>query len=69
MSHALSVLSWLELQEEDQPPEEIWLDPEKLELHWEDVKARWAAKSGGEEPLEERPMWDNDLAKGWRNAR
>lgn len=58
------------MQEEDQPPEEIWLDQEAIEAHWETVKARWRAKAGGEEPLEERsPMMDNELAREWRHAR
>lgn len=55
------VLSWFELSEEDQPDESIWLDPEALAGHFENVKMRRSAGSGdGFEPVEAAPMWENE---------
>jgi len=59
----------MELSDEDQPPEEIWLDPEALTAHFADVKERWkAGSSGGKdwERIEDAPMTENELAKEWR---
>lgn len=60
----------MELGEEDRPPEEIWLDTEALDEWFSDVKARWSAKANGEnwEPVSDRPMTENELAKEWRRA-
>lgn len=47
----------MELSEEDQPPEEIWLDSEALTGHFESVKTRHSAGSEGTEDV---PMWENE---------
>lgn len=55
------------MSEEDQPPEEIWLDPEAINEHFERVKARWkSGSSAGMEPIEQPPMVDNELTRGLR---
>jgi hypothetical protein len=59
VSHALTVLSWMEMSDEDQPAEEIWLSPEDLAGHFASVRERHAAGSGGDE-VEQVPMWDNE---------
>jgi hypothetical protein len=65
----MSVLGWLEMQEEDQPPQEIWLDSEKLELHFQAVRERYQSESNGNTEKVEEPeggMMENELMKGWR---
>lgn len=68
ISHALSILSWYELPEEDRPSEEIWLNPEKLEIHFEDIKDRRERESRDgdfEEPIGNE-ITENPAAKAWR---
>jgi hypothetical protein len=40
ISHALTVLSWFELPEDDQPPEHIWSDAEAVNDHFTMVRER-----------------------------
>lgn len=68
VSHALAILSWMELPEEDRPSETIWLEPEMLEHHFNEVKARWADRSGGKELEGQNTLVENDLTKGLRNG-
>lgn len=48
-------MSWFELPEDDQPPEEIWLDDEELAGHFETVRMRYRMESGagGVEPIDD----------------
>lgn len=46
---------------DDAPPEEIWLDDEALEGHFEGIKIRREMEGGGGgEAVEQVPMSDND---------
>ncbi len=61
---ALTFISWQEnLEEEEQPPRSIWLDPDKLADHFAQVKQRrkekFDIKGGGEI---ENPV-ENEAAK------
>jgi hypothetical protein len=40
ISHALTVLGYFEVPEDERPPERMWLDDEALESHWEQVDQR-----------------------------
>jgi hypothetical protein len=62
--HALAVLGWMELPEDDQPPETIWLDGEAIAEHFERVNDRYKAKSQGMEVVED--LEQNQLTKGLR---
>lgn len=64
ISHALQVLGFMELGD-DQPPEEIWLDQEALSAHFDSVREKWAAGSSGD-AVQDAPMTENELAKEWR---
>lgn len=66
MSHALSVLSWMELPEDEQPPESIWLNPELLNDHFESLAAKRKAQASGTETVEDAPMLQNEITKSWR---
>lgn len=68
ISHALTILSWMELSEEDRPPESIWLESDQIEAHFNDVKQRWADKAGGNEAGSSR-LVENELTKGIRDGR
>lgn len=59
------------MPEDDQPPEEIWLDNEALTSHFQAVKEKWKAEygSGSGDTVESAPMTDNELAKEWRRGR
>lgn len=64
ITQALTVLGFMELREEDQPAEELWLDPDALALHFDAVKARWKGDSGPEwESIDNTSMQENDFAK------
>lgn len=65
MSHALSVLGWLEMTEDDQPPEEIWLDPEAIAAHFETVREKYEQKAQGVE-VPEGDLADNEITRGLR---
>lgn len=65
VNHALSVLSWMELPDESQPPEQIWLNPEALNAHFERI-SREAKGSGGREPVEQVPMMENEYTSSLR---
>lgn len=69
ISHALSVLNWMELPEDDRPPEFMWLEPEMLQGHFDEVKRRWADKAGGNGGDVAPPMQENELTKGMRSGR
>lgn len=50
------------MPEKDQPPEEIWLNPEALQEHFEQVKASY---SSGNSDREEVPdLEQNELTRG-----
>ena len=58
----------MELREEDQPAEELWLDSDALAMHFDAVKERWKSGSSGEEweTIDGGGMQENDLAKDIR---
>lgn len=53
----------MELPDKDQPSEDIWLDPEAINAHFDTVKQRYEDESGGgsgKEPIETGPMFELD---------
>lgn len=55
------------MREEDQPPQEIWLDPEAIEAHFQYVHEKYANSSSGDESVPDPSAWsDNELTKGLR---
>lgn len=65
MTSALVVLGFLELPEEDVPPELIWHHDSRMETWWEEVRER-RANPRSNEPMEDVPTTDNDLADEYR---
>lgn len=59
----MTVLAWLEMAEEDQPPESIWLNDEELNEHFERVKRRYQDKASGMETVPEADMQDNEFVQ------
>jgi hypothetical protein len=60
---ALHFLSFEELPSEDQPPREIWMDPDAMGEHWEMVKRRNEARYGKGDIRDdeiEGPVEDNE---------
>lgn len=53
VSHALMILGFFEMPEEDRPPERIWKIPRLLNDHFEIVRNRREAKSKGMEPIDD----------------
>lgn len=53
----------MELPDEDAPPEEIWLDQEAINDHFQRVKDRHSSGARGES-MEELELDQNDLTKG-----
>lgn len=61
------MLGWLEMKEEDQPPETIWLNPEAIQGHFESVKEKYAAQSAGTEVVDDPGDYtENEAVKGLR---
>lgn len=58
ISHAVTVLGYFELPEDDQPPREIWLDHEALSQHFDEVKGRYKSKGSGSSSSEAVPQVD-----------
>lgn len=65
MSAALAVLGFLELPEEEVPPELIWHHDSRMEEWWEAVKEN-RKNPGSAAPMEDVPQTENELAKGFR---
>lgn len=57
----------MEMPDKDRPPEEIWLNPEALNAHFEAVKARYA--SGDDEEVPGGELAQNELTKGLKKRR
>lgn len=53
----------MELQEADQPPEEIWLDSEAIAAHFESVHAKY--RTGSDDDVE-AVMDQNELTRDLR---
>ena len=68
VGHALSILGWMELPDDQQPPEAIWLHPRLLGEHFDRVRDRMA-RGPGMEPVEDMPMMQNELTSGLRGKR
>jgi hypothetical protein len=62
------VLGWFELPDEDQPPQEIWLDDEKLAAHFEKVRDRYRSASGnsGMESVPQADLPQNELTASFK---
>jgi hypothetical protein len=58
----------MEMTDEDQPPEAIWLDSEALESHFDAVRSKYRNPAGGEE-MEMVPLEQNELTRGLRGGR
>jgi hypothetical protein len=61
ISHALMVLSWFELTEDDRPPESIWLDDEAVSAHFDGVEQKRNSSIKGSEPVPAAGMDQNEL--------
>ena len=59
------MIGFFELPEEDQPPQRIWLDAERLEEWFDAVRSRRRSAAKGLEPLEldDEPGEQNELTK------
>jgi hypothetical protein len=64
------VLGFLELPEEDSPPEEYWHSPEHLKDWFEAVKQRREDRYAGIQPMddEDADMTGNELARQFREG-
>jgi hypothetical protein len=62
IGHAATILGWMELPDDKRPPEDIWLQSELLEDHFDRV----FPKNESEERAEKVPMMSNELTKGIR---
>lgn len=58
------MLGYSELSDDMRPPEDIWLDDEALNLHFENVKA--SMRSGS--PMEDIPSEQNELTRDIRRG-
>lgn len=52
----------MEMREEDAPSEDIWLDQEALNDHFERLKEKYSSNSGGE-PMEIVELDQNELTR------
>ena len=56
----------MELDDEDRPPESIWLDNQAINEHFDSVRARREDKARGVEVVDDAPMLQNELTKNLR---
>lgn len=65
ISAALQVLGFIELPEDEVPPEAIWHHDERMAEWFEAVKERREARSSGREPISdvEAHMTENQIAE------
>lgn len=68
MNAALEVLGFLELPEDDAPPEEYWHSPEHLKEWFEAVKQRREERFGGHglDHQDADDMTGNEIAEQYR---
>ncbi len=60
----MSIMSWMEMAEEDQPPESIWMNDEAIAEHFENVKRKYTEKASGMESVPEgTEMQDNEIVR------
>lgn len=71
IAHALAILSWMELPEKDRPSEDIWLDSEALNDHFEDVRERYRNHDDDDswESVPQAPLQDIGYADEARRLR
>ena len=64
----MAVLSWFEHYTGDEvPPRWMWLDDEALNEHFDEVRSKHSSgDTDGREPVEDRPMMQNELTRGLR---
>ena len=67
ISHALNVLGFHELSDDQRPSEDIWLDDELLSEHFQAVRERMRRTSSGEQ-WEDIPGEQNEITKGLRGG-
>lgn len=56
------ILSWEELPEEERPPKRIWLDDERLNAFFQEVRRRRKQEASGERAPIEDPV-QNEAAR------
>jgi hypothetical protein len=58
----------MEMPDEDQPSESIWLDPDAITGHFEWLRNKYASKASGDtEAVPDPDSWDqNEVTAGWR---
>lgn len=61
----MSVLSWMEMPDEDQPPEHMWMNDKMIGDHFDLVRQRYKEKYSGGDGMESvpeagTPMQDNE---------
>lgn len=56
------VIGFQEMREEDQPPEDIWLDQEALNDHFQRLKEKYSSNSGGE-PMQLVDLDQNEMTR------
>lgn len=54
----------MELPDEDQPPEHIWLNSEEVSAHFKAVMQRHKSGGGGAEEVPQAPLEQNELTRG-----
>lgn len=62
--HALNVLSWFEMRDEDRPPRAIWMNPMAIGDHFDRVRDKYATPGAAVEY--DADLDQNDLTKGLR---
>lgn len=63
---ALVVLGFMELPEDDVPPELIWHHDARLNEWWDEVKERRKSGASGRSDLEDVPTTENEMAEQYR---
>ena len=59
----------MELPDEDRPPEQIWLDNDALNDHFDSVRARYrSGSSDGMEPIEDMDLVSNEYTRDLRKS-
>lgn len=68
VDHALTVLGFFELPDDERPPQGIWADPEAVGEFFERVAARRQARASGMEVVDDdaaAPLLTNEVTRGW----
>ena len=68
ISHALMVLGFFELMDEDRPAERIWLDDEALTHHFNQVAERRGVSARGDGDMAPVDLTQNELTAEFRSG-